>query len=107
MYRLMSISPSTTAPWHPMGNGIIENFNKTIKNLLKKVAVERPKDWSRYLAPLMFAVRDTPQDSTGFSPFELLYGRTVRTPMTLLKELWTGEVEDVGRGGRVVSTLDS
>ena len=92
VYRLMSISPSTTAPWHPMGNGIIENFNKTIKNLLKKVAVERPKDWSRYLAPLMFAVRDTPQDSTGFSPFELLYGRTVRTPMTLLKELWTGEV---------------
>ena len=94
VYRLMSISPSTTAPWHPMGNGIIENFNKTIKNLLKKVAVERPKDWSRYLAPLMFAVRDTPQDSTGFSPFELLYGRTVRTPMTLLKELWTGEVEE-------------
>ena len=34
------------------------------------------------------------QDSTGFTPFELLYGRSVRTPMTILKELWTGEVED-------------
>ena len=29
--------------------------------------------------------------STGFSPFELLYGRTVQGPMTILKELWTGE----------------
>ena len=28
-----------------MGNGIVENFNKTIKNLLKKVTAEKPKDW--------------------------------------------------------------
>ena len=62
--------------------------------MLKKVAAERPKDWHRYLTPLMFAVRDTTQDSTGFTPFELLYGRSVRTPMTILKELWTGDVED-------------
>ena len=26
-----------------------------------------------------------------FSPFELLYGRTVRGPMSILRELWTGE----------------
>ena len=26
-------------------NGIVENFNKTIKNLLKKVTAEKPKDW--------------------------------------------------------------
>jgi len=70
-----------------MGNGVIENFNKTIKNLLKKVAAERPKDWHRYQGPLMIAVRDTPQDSTGFTPFELLYGYRVRTPMTLLKRI--------------------
>jgi len=59
-----------------MGNGIVENFNKTIKNFLKKVSAEKPKDWHRYLGPMMFAVRDTPQDSTGFTPFELLYGHT-------------------------------
>jgi len=42
----------------------------------------------------MFAVRDTPQDSTGFTAFELIYGRTVRTPMSLLKKLWTEEEKD-------------
>ena len=77
-----------------MGNGIVENFNKTIKNLLKKVTAEKPKDWHRYLGPLMFAVKDTPQDSTGFTPFELLYGYQVRTSMTLLKRLRTGDNED-------------
>jgi len=77
-----------------MGNGIAENLNKTIKNLLKKVSAEKPKDWHRYLSPLMFAVRDTPQESTGFTPFELVYGHQVCTPMTLLKQIWTGEDED-------------
>jgi len=77
-----------------MGNGIVDNFNKTIKNLLTKVSAEKPKDWHRYLGPLMFAVRDTPQDSIGFTPFELLYGHKVRTPMALLKRIWTDEDED-------------
>ena len=29
----------------------------------------------------------------GFSPLELLYGRTVRGPMHIVKELWTKEIE--------------
>jgi len=62
--------------------------------LLKKVSAEKPKDWHRYLGPLMFAVRDTPQDSTGFAPFESLYACKVRTPMALLKRIWTDEDED-------------
>jgi len=94
VYRLLDIKQSTNTPYHAMGNGIVENFNKTIKNLLKKVAAEKPKDWHRYLGPLMFAVRDTPRDSTGFTPYELLYGHRVRTPMTLLKRIWTREDKD-------------
>jgi len=91
----MSVEKRTTSsPYHPQGNGLLENFNRTIKNMLRRVTAERPKDWSRYLVPLMFVVRDTPQDSIGFSPFALLYGRTVRTPMMLLRELWIGEVEE-------------
>ena len=51
VYRLLDIRQSTTTPYHAMGNGIVENFNKTIKNLLKKVSAEKPKDWHRYLGP--------------------------------------------------------
>ena len=36
--RLLSIQQSTTTPFHAMGNGVVENFNKTMKNMLKKVA---------------------------------------------------------------------
>ena len=55
---------------------------------------KKPKDWDRYLPALLFAYREVPQESLGFSPFELLYGRTVRGPMSILKEVWTKEQAD-------------
>lgn len=39
----------------------------------------------------MFAYREVPQASLGFSPFEMLYGRPVRGPVTIVKELWSRE----------------
>ena len=32
--------------------------------------------------------REVPQESTGFSPFELLYERDVRGPLDILREMW-------------------
>ena len=40
---------------------------------------------------VLFAARESIQDALGFSPFELVSGRTVRGPLKLLKEAWLGE----------------
>ena len=92
--RLLSIHMLNTTPYHPMCNGLVEKFNGTLKRMLRKVCSEKPKDWDRYIPALLFAYREAPQESLGFSPFELLYGRTVRGPMAILKDLWTDEVKE-------------
>ena len=92
--RLLSIKQLTTTPYHPMCNGLTEKFNGTMKSMLKRLCSEQPRQWHRYINPLSFAYREVPQESTGFSPFELLYGRAVRGPMFILKELWTKELEE-------------
>ena len=92
--RLLSIKQLTTTPYHPMCNGLTEKFNGTMKSMLKIFCSEQPRQWHRYINPLLFAYREVPQESTGFSPFELLYGRAVRGPMFILKELWTKELEE-------------
>ena len=67
---------------------MVERFNGTLKTILRKIAIEKPKDWGRYVQTLLSAYREMPNESTGFSPFELLYGRTPRGPVTILQEVW-------------------
>lgn len=89
--KLLSIKGIHTTPWHPQGNGLVERFNGTLKTMLKHLCQEQPKEWDRIMPGLLFAIREVPQESLQFSPFELLYARTVRGPMQILKELWTNE----------------
>ena len=90
--RLLWIKQLTTTPYHVMCNGLVEKFNGTLKSILKRMTHERPGDWDRFIPALLFAYREVPQESLTFSPFELLYGRTVRGPMSILRELWPGEI---------------
>ena len=60
--------------------------------MLKRLCHDQPKQWRRMINPILLAYREVPQESTGFSPFQLLYGWSVRGPGTILKELWTKEV---------------
>ena len=55
----------------------------------RRLAAEEPRDRDKYLAPLLSAYRDAPQASTGYSPFELIYGHKVRGPLTIMKEYWS------------------
>ena len=56
--------------------------------MLRKCAAEEGRDRDKMIPFLLFASREVPQESTGFSPFELLYGRDVRGPLDVLKEAW-------------------
>ena len=88
--RLLSFKQLVTSPYHPICNGLVERFNGTLKKMLTKLCAERPKDWDT----LLFAYREVPQESLGFSPFELIYRWPVRGPMQVLRELWTKDIED-------------
>ena len=61
--------------------------------MLRRLCNEQPRQWHRFVNPLLFAYREAPQETTGFSPFELIYWRTVRGPVQILKGLWTGETD--------------
>ena len=67
--RLLSFNQLVTTPYHPICNGLVERFNQTIKKMLMRMCAERPKDWDKYIDPLLFAYREAPQESLGVSPF--------------------------------------
>ena len=88
LHKLLGVKPLFASPYHPMGNGRIERLHSTLKACLRKLCAEKPRDWHRYLIPTLFSIREMPSDRTGFSPFELLYGRQCRGPMAVLRDLW-------------------
>ena len=91
LYKLLHIHSIRTSPYHPQTDGLVERFNQTLKNMLRKVMAKEGKDWDKLLPYLLFAYREVPQASTGFSPFELLYGRAVRGPLDMIRETWEAE----------------
>ncbi|CAN2390102.1 K02A2.6-like [Pristimantis euphronides] len=90
--KRIQVQHMRASPYHPQTNGLCERFNGTLKQMLKMLVELHGRDWERYLPHLLFAYREVPQASTGFSPFELLYGRRVRGPLTLVREAWDGEL---------------
>ena len=91
LYKMLRVRPIRTTPYHPQTDGLVERFNQTLKHMLRKSVGKGgkcAKDWDTLLPYLLFAYREVPQSSTGFSPFELLYGHAVRGPLDLLGEVW-------------------
>jgi transposase InsO family protein len=95
--KRMGCAPRFTTPFHPMANGQCERFNQTLKSMLKSFMTDEPKRWCKLLPYLLFAYREVPNQTTKFSPFELVYGRTVRGPLRVLRESWTAEEDPGGK----------
>ena len=89
VFRLLSIKGLTSTPYHPICNGLVEKWNRTPKSMLKRLCQDQPKHWYRLISPVLCAYREVPHKSTGFGPFQLLYGHSVRGPETILKEVCT------------------
>ncbi|KAJ8376080.1 hypothetical protein SKAU_G00066600 [Synaphobranchus kaupii] len=86
--QLMKVTQLRTSVYHPQTDGLVERFNQTLKKMLKKTMEADGRNWDQLLPFVLFAIREVPQASTGFSPFELLYGRRPRGLLDLAKEAW-------------------
>jgi hypothetical protein len=75
------IQQRMTTPYHPQANGQVESTNKVIEAILTKTVKENRKDWSDRLLEALWAYRTTWRNTTGFSPYELVYGKSVVFPV--------------------------
>ena len=73
----LGIHQYRSSAYHPESQGAIERFHQTLKNMIRSYCFENKKDWDEGVHLLLFAVRESIQESLGFSPFELVFGHTV------------------------------
>ena len=82
----LGIKQYRSSAYHPESQGALERFHQTFKNMIRTYCFDTEKHWDEGIHFLLFAVRESVQESLGFSPFELVFGHTVRGPLKLLKE---------------------
>jgi len=90
MFQL-GIKQMKSSAYHPQSQGALEQFHQTLKNMLRAYCLQEEKEWDEGIPLLLFSVRESVQESLGFSPFELVFGHTPRGPLKLLKEVWLAE----------------
>ena len=69
-----------SSPLWPQGNGEAESFMKPLVKAVKS-AYHENKDWKNEIFTFLLNYRATPHITTGRSPAELLYNRTIRTKL--------------------------
>ena len=82
----LGIKQYRSSAYHPESQGALERFHQTLKNMIRSYCFDTEKDWDEGIHLLLFAVRESVQESLSFSPFELVFGHSVRGPLKLLKE---------------------
>ena len=77
-----------------MGNGMTERFNQTLLQMLGTLDEERKQDWKSHVAPLVHAYNVTIHNSTGFSPYFLMFARHPRLALDALLGLQNNDVDE-------------
>ena len=90
LHRLLGTELIMSSVFHPQIDGATERANRTIMQMIRQCVRPDQKDWVSRLPAIECAMNSAQSNTTGFSPFQLNYGRNP-SPM-----IWKGQDEFPG-----------
>ena len=90
LHRLLGTELRMSSAFHPQTDGATERANRTVTQMIRQCVRPDQKDWVTKLPAIEFAINSARSSTTGFSPFQLNYGRNP-SPM-----IWRGQEEFPG-----------
>jgi hypothetical protein len=81
---MLEIDKSRTTPYHPQSDGLVERMNRTIEAMLSMFIAPGQRDWDDVLPYVMMAYRSAVQETTGYSPNQMMLGREAELPIDIV-----------------------
>ena len=81
LLRKYHVQHRVASPYHPQANGQVESTNKVIEAILTKTVKSHHRDWADRIPEALWAYHTTWRNTTGFSPYDLVYGKSAIFPI--------------------------
>lgn len=94
LYSRLTICHIKTSPYHPQSNGVLERMHGTISSMLIKY-IHHKCSWPMQVKLCLFVLHGMPHEDSGYTPFELVFGRCMQLPLSLLFHSLLEESESV------------
>lgn len=80
---IMGIKKTRTTALHPQSDGMVERFNRTLEEHLRKVVNKCQRDWDEHIQMFLLAYRSAAHETTGQTPAKVIFGADLRLPADL------------------------
>jgi hypothetical protein len=82
--KIFQVTRHVTSSYHPQSNAACERINSTLAQSLREYCQKHQDIWEEILPSVMMAFRMSPcNQSTGYSPFYMLYGEEMNLPLDI------------------------
>ena len=92
LYERLGIEMRTSSPYHPEGHSLIEVWFGTFQKMLHHIIISgKPREWDLSIPSLLFCHRNMCNETTGVSPYLLVFGKQGRTLLDVMYDSWSGD----------------
>jgi len=84
LFKCLHTRLGLSTAYHPESDGQSERTNQTVESMLRCVCTQLGQDWAEKLPRVQFAVNTSIQESTQFTPAQLMFGYQPRNVLDVL-----------------------
>ena len=81
MCERLGIKKTRTTPYHPESDGMVERFNRTLKDMVSKYIDKEGLHWDEEVKAYAMAYNSSVHSTTGYTPYFLVHGFEPRMPL--------------------------
>ena len=83
---VLKIQQTKSTAYHHESIGALENSHKVLGTYLRSYVSPKHTDWDNWVPFYVFSYNTAIHTATGFSPFELVYGKTCKLPTNITQK---------------------